>query len=150
MRQDLFNPSFNVKATIRDKENIGGCQQQQQSGKEFKPKSPSKMTDEEKIQYKNRLFKEADELNYIITRQLNELDKARTDARMEVKQSKDLQTTYRKEQEAYNQRIEAKRKEHVNNNFLNLPNDIIFKQYASPTASSVQKSRIAVNYQYFE
>ncbi len=69
MRQEMFNPSFNLKASIRDKENVAGT-----SLKDFKPKSPSKMTDEEKTQYKNRLFKEADELNYIITRQLNDLD----------------------------------------------------------------------------
>ncbi len=40
------------------------------------------------------LFKQADELNYIVRQQIDEAEKVRSDARSEVKQSKDLQETY--------------------------------------------------------
>lgn len=58
--------------------------------KDFKPQSPSKMSEEEKTQYKNKLFREADELDFRIKKQLFDLDGVRSDIRDTIKDSKSL------------------------------------------------------------
>jgi regulator of replication initiation timing len=68
------------------------------------------MTDEEKTQYKNRLFRESDEISNKIKKQLGEIEQVRIGMRETIKGNRDLQEWYQREEEEFRTRMESKRR----------------------------------------
>ena len=88
-------------------------------------KSPSKMTDQEKVAYANKIYRESEDLQYNVQRKLSKYANITNDIKTTISECKMLQEKYQKEQVHYSEKLEQKRKALVNNhNFLNLPNDM--------------------------
>ena len=53
-----------------------------------KGNSPSKMTEEEKVQYKNYLFRQSEEISWQINKQIKEIEEVRQDMKAEIRENK--------------------------------------------------------------
>lgn len=61
--------------------------------------SPSKMTEEEKVHFKNRLFREADELSEKISFQIRDCNVVRQGIREQIHENRKLIDMYHNEEE---------------------------------------------------
>ena len=71
--------------------------------------SPSKMTEEEKMEFKDRLFQEADELSAKISEQIKDCNEVRHGIREQITGTKRLIDNYNQEEEEYQERMQIRK-----------------------------------------
>ena len=76
--------------------------------------SPSKMTEEEKVHFKNRLFREADELSEKISFQIRDCNVVRQGIREQIHETRKLIDMYHNEEDQYQARIQIRKQVYSN------------------------------------
>ncbi|CDW71599.1 UNKNOWN [Stylonychia lemnae] len=87
-------------------------------------KSPSKMTDEEKIRYRNKLFQEGDQIGDYLAEQISKCEEVRKEMREQIAENQNLQKEYDKEHETFRQHMEIKIKKYCSKSFAQNQNPV--------------------------